>query len=187
MMAGMRNQVEFYRVDPLSTPSGVHVFGTEEQADSDSLLWSQMRSLRITGTTFKDYSSNPKNMATKLWSEKRDLGHLRAIKWGRENEKNARKDYELKTGLGVTCVGMFISQACPIFAASPDGLVQVVDGSVLLEIKCPFSLKDKQLKLGEDNCIFLDKNLSLKRSHQYYYQVQLGMFVTGCRETHFVV
>ena len=118
--------------------------------------------------------------------EKPDLSNLKSIQWGREKEEQARKDYECATGSSVICCGIFISKKNPLFASSPDGLVN----ETLLEIKCPYSLKDINLTdpAASKNvkCSFLDRNLNLRRSHLYFYQIQLGMYVTGCRKTHFV-
>ena len=106
---------------------------------------------------------------------------------GSEKEEEARLAYELKYGTEVTTCGMFISREKPLFAASPDGLIE--SGQILLEIKCPFSLRDVDLNAPNAKITvpFLDSQLSLRKSHQYFYQIQLGMFVTGCKLTHFFV
>ena len=195
--------IEVHTGDPLSTASGVHVSGTELQSESPNLfafvpchdcvdrgerytLWHQIRALRITGTSFKNYAtSDPKKLAASLWAEKPDLSHLKSIQWGREKEDEARRDYQRQTGSNVTCCGIFVSRENSLFAASPDGIVN----GILLEIKCPYSIRDIDLNLSKvaHKCSFLDKDLRLRRTHTYFYQIQLGMFVTGCRETHFVV
>ena len=187
MLAAFASDVFPYFEDPLSTESGVHVTGTEEQGQSD--LWHKLRSLRITGSTFKDYASNPEKMARSLWSKKHDLSQIPSICWGTENESIAREAYEQETGHSVKICGIFISRRRPLFAASPDGICEDSNGEkVLIEIKCPYSLKDCDLTPPlPTNCAFLDANLQLKHSHQYYYQVQLGMYATGCRKTHFIV
>ena len=200
MFYHMKTEADFYEQDPLSTSFGAHVTGTEAQSEclspckcpmeSECLcqsLWHQIRKMRITGTSFKEFSSNPEKLAISQWIKKRDLGHLKSISWGREKESVARLDYEEKTGNRVTNCGIFISKQCPLFAASPDGLV-LSDNIVLIEIKCPFSLKDSDLNPSDvAKCAYLDGNACLRQSHQYFYQIQLGMFVTGAKITHFVV
>ena len=127
-------------------------------------------------------------MAAHLWKERPDLSKVKAVQWGKEKEEEARKEYEIKTGSKVICCGIFISRERPLFAASPDGLVENSDGRVLIEIKCPWSLKNKDLSTTEIPATsFLDRELKLKRSHSYYYQIQLGMYCTGSKLTHFVV
>ena len=188
MISNLCDEAEEYSLvhDELSASSGIHVKGTEGQ--SESPLWHEIRAFRITGTSFKDYANHPEKMAAALWATKRDLSHLKSIKWGKEKEDVARKDYEEKTGMKVTCCGIFVSRKCPVFAASPDGIVLCPNGRILIEIKCPFSLKDNDLSAPQNlKCAFLDSSLSLKKSHQYFYQIQLGMYVTGCKLTHFIV
>ena len=182
MLAALAHDVRGHLLNPLSTLSGVHVGGTEDQSESD--LWHNLRKIRITGSSFKDFATNPEKMAAAQWTKKPDISHLNAIKWGKENEDTGRRAYEQKTGNIVTCCGLFISKKNPLFAASPDGIVQ--NRGVMIEIKCPHSLKDCDLE-SEVTCAFLDKDLLLRRSHGYYYQIQLGMYCTGLKKTDFVV
>ena len=77
-------EIPRYLDDPLSTSAGIHVTGTENQNDSE--LWHSLRFLRITGSTFKEYSSNPEKMAAALWKPKQDLSRVKSIQWGRERE-----------------------------------------------------------------------------------------------------
>ena len=118
-------------------------------------------------------------MAALVWKKKPDLSRVKAIQWGKEKEDGARRQYKIKTGSKVICCGLFISKERPLFAASPDGLVESSNdcGRVLIEIKYPFSLKDKDLSATEiPAASFLDRHLKLKRSHSCCYQIQLGMF-----------
>ena len=182
MLSNFQDEVMKHLTDSFSTASGVHVTGTEDQSESD--LWHSLRRMRVTGSSFKDFASNPEKMAAKQWSQKPDLGHLTAIKWGNEHEDEARKAYEKKTGNTVSCCGLFISKQTPLFAASPDGIV--LSQGKMIEIKCPYSLRSHDLK-SPVTCAFLDKDLSLRRSHGYFYQIQLGMFCTGFKKTDFIV
>lgn len=59
-----------------------------------------------------------------------------AMKWGTEQEPNAREAYSLYTGATVVQVGLAISDEIEFFGASPDGLV---GAEGLIEIKCPES------------------------------------------------
>ena len=69
--------------------------------------------------------------------------------------------------------------------ASPDGVVQCCCcGIGSLEVKCPFSCKEK---LPDDNnstfCMIKQSdNWMLKRDHSYYYQIQMQLHV--CRWSH---
>ena len=76
MLEGFATDIPMYLGDPLSTSAGVHVTGTEGQSESD--LWHKLRALRITGSTFKEYSSNPKKLAAALWKPKPDLSRVKS-------------------------------------------------------------------------------------------------------------
>jgi len=79
--------------------------------------------------------------------------------------------------------------------ASPDGLVvdpSEADPHGLVEIKHPTraettSLLDLATKKEVCSSIFLDKHLSLKRNHSYYFQVQGQLHITCCSWCDFVV
>jgi hypothetical protein len=175
-----------YESSTMTTASGVHVDGTEAQAASP--LWHKMRHLRVTGSRFKNFCLNPMKMAKDLWKEHSDLSFVKSIQWGQENEDVARQEYEDKSDCLVTTCGIFVSKENPVFAASPDGLIQ----GGLIEIKCPFSLREEDLFNLSDSAKLLfqyrdtNGNLHLKRSHSYFYQIQLGMFVTGYPFTDFI-
>jgi hypothetical protein len=130
-------------------------------------------------------------MAAMLWKPKTDLSFIPSIKWGQDHEDEARQQYEQDTRCKVDQGGLFVSRKNPIFAVSPDGLIQCSKG--MLEIKCPWSLKDTDVNsmttVASSQFFTCDKKgkLSLKRTHGYYFQIQLGMYVTGCDFTDFVI
>jgi len=64
------------------------------------------------------------------------LDRLRIIKWGKEQEENARLAYEFVTGNKVKEVGFIKHHSIDNLGASPDGLI-LSDG--LVEFKCPES------------------------------------------------
>lgn len=93
-----------------------------------------------------------------------------ATEWGTYNEEGARFDFTLETGHEVKQCGFFTRDDWA--GASPDGLTS--DGG-LIEIKCPFSLKDK------DDPVFK----TAEEQPHYYAQMQFQMWVTGRSMTHF--
>ena len=194
----VREAVEHFSVNlmPFATDSksnslGIHITGTEEQSDCD--LWRKTRLLRVTASNVKDFSINPYSQISKLW-EFKSLDHVPAIKWGLQNEEKARLEYERVTGNKAEKCGIFISKLFPYCGASPDGWMD--NGKGILEIKCPYVLKDKHptdlnslLKEQKSAfpCSLKDSRLELKKSHKYYYQVQCQLFVTGAEYCDFVV
>jgi hypothetical protein len=175
-----------YENDVRSDANAWHITGTEDQ--SESHLWKNLRRCRITASRFKKFASSPQLIARDLWEEEEDLSFVRSLSWGIENEPLARMAYTQSTGRAVQEVGLFISKKNPLFGASPDGVVE--NGKGLLEVKCPFSLKETNLAELTKNGHFYtcsDGPLKLRLTHAYYYQVQLQMFVTGATYTDFFV
>ena len=82
----------------------------------------------------------------------------------------------------ITESGLVLDPLYPFLDTSPDGLVSCdCCGKGVLEIKCPYSCKQKDLvkAVEEDSQFFLYESevgaIKLKESHQYYYQVQMKL------------
>uniref|UniRef100_A0A224YYM8 Protein containing YqaJ domain n=1 Tax=Rhipicephalus zambeziensis TaxID=60191 RepID=A0A224YYM8_9ACAR len=108
-------------------------------------------------------------------------------------EPEARRDFERKVGTAVTQVGLVISPFQPWLCASPDGLFETSSGVTLLEIKCPYSRKDDTIidhvsqQSYVNYIVYEDGSLKVARSHQYYCQMQVAMYVTNTKECFFFV
>ena len=112
-------------------------------------------------------------------------------RWGCEHESKAIQEYKENAeknheGLMVSKAGLFVDIEKPYIGASPDGIIQCrCCGIGSLEVKCPFSCKEK---LPDDNntsfCMIKKDDVTwmLKRDHSYYYQVQMQLHV--CRLSH---
>ena len=116
---------------------------------------------------------------------KLDKDKIPALKYGLDNEDNARNKYcETRPNSEVTRVGLAIKDKFSFFGASADGLIRVKNTSVgfygLLEIKCIYSCRNGKIK----GCKFLDKHGNLKKTHVYYMQVQLCAWATGAKFIH---
>ena len=97
-------------------------------------------------------------------------------------EPIARRKYEEITGYQVLDSGLVIKMNQPFLCGTPDGFIETADGLMTLEIKCPSSLKTKSMiELG-----YL-KEGKLVKSHSYYTQVQIQMFVSNCTACHLFV
>ena len=101
-------------------------------------------------------------------------------------EATGVKAYQEKTGKVATGCGLIIHPLWPFLGASPDGLV---DDDILLEVKCPFSGRDSQIKPGKF-FPFLQQDVGgvvLKKTHKYYYQIIGQLTLSHCKICHFVV
>ena len=90
-------------------------------------------------------------------------------------------------GWSVKECGFFISTTTGYLGASPDGLVMVNDNvHGCIEIKCPFSARNKSVAEACSLPSFFCKReedgiIRLKRTHNYYYQIQGQLAVpVGC-------
>ena len=98
------------------------------------------------------------------------------------------------TDVQIRQCGFFISNEHPFLGASPDGVMSCscCSGLTVVEIKCPFCCRDKSFdeKAVEGSfCLEQspDGTLTLKRNHQYYYQIQLQMYCCNAAVGDFVV
>lgn len=95
----------------------------------------------------------------------------------------------MKLGVNIISCGLFVDKKSKCLAASPDGLI---GNNSIVEIKCPASAKDftpqeafENKKLNFMN--FIDGELKLKTSHDYYYQVQGQLHIADRKYCYFVV
>ncbi|XP_074658610.1 uncharacterized protein LOC141911521 [Tubulanus polymorphus] len=105
---------------------------------------------------------------------------------GQKYEKVAVEKYHSRTGSITNECGLFVSKDHPVLAASPD---RVVNDTLILEVKCPFSAKDKEINPQTVQHLELDvnRNQQLKRNHDYFYQIQGQLYCSGRTECDFVV
>jgi len=122
-------------------------------------------------------------------------------RWGNDNEEKAVCELQRRLfndnvheEFSIEEVGLVISDSHPFMAASPDRLFSCTcHGLGCIEVKCPF----KHRFVTVDTAILADKSFPvekdesgkyfLKKSHQYYYQVQHQLLVTGRLFSLFVV
>jgi len=122
-------------------------------------------------------------------------------RWGNNNEEKAVAELQKllmnennHEDFVIQEVGLVISESNFFLAASPDRLFSCnCHGLGCIEVKCPF----KHRNVTVDTAILTDKSFPvqkdgsgkylLKKSHQYYYQVQHQMLVTGRLFSLFVI
>jgi len=115
---------------------------------------------------------------------------------GCSHEKDGRNSYALiqqqnHLEFRIDNAGFFVSSDNPYIGATPDGLVDCkCCGRGIVEVKCPFCLKDKTFdQMGSGFCLGQSESgqYFLKKDHQYFYQVQMQLFVTKAKYCDFVV
>ena len=156
-----------------------------ENLEQKSGEWLQARNWRITGSRIGSIAGH--NFFQKPAQVLKDFlwgGFVsnEAMQWGTAKEDVACAKYlefvhgqlaaagmkNAKERVTLRHSGLRILASNPIFAASPDGIL-CIDGmpSVLLEIKCPFSLREKKLSPGKS--IYMS----------YFDQISLMMYIYG--------
>ena len=178
---------------------------TRKQAENP--LWLEQREGRLTASNHheiytkvntilrskKTQKTTP--LVAKILGKGRDLSHLHPIQWGRESENKAKEkfiqmEFLKHRSFTVKESGLVIHPQFPYVAASPDGIcVCKCCPDMVLEIKCPYSIRDKTIDDGWKTTDFLEKvdKIMLKRSHKYYTQVQAQLALTKCKKGYFVV
>ncbi len=122
-----------------------------------------------------------------------DISDLAAIRWGRIKENVARQAFlkemeRTHNDARILRAGLFISTDNPVLAASPDGIFKCsCHGEALIEIKCPWSARDRSIRKKEVVPTYLDESLKLKQGHSYYDQVLMQMGVAKFKKCYFVV
>lgn len=166
---------------------------TMEQSGSDT--WFIERSIRISATrshSVKTRRKDFKELAQKMLQKKDLTGQaLRNVHYGLRNEPVARKAFERLTSVAVYDCGLILHYKQPWLCCSLDGIC-VENGKLVrtLEIKSPITCANKPIVEIENGCIksinvsyiiFTEEEacLQLKKSHEYYTQIQIGLYCTG--------
>ena len=89
-----------------------------------------------------------------------------ATSWGTNHETEAREAFEYHVGTRVAPATFVVHPTLPWLGASPDGYV---DNYALLEIKCPYGLRDKPKPVPFK---------TIKEQPHYYAQMQIQMYCT---------
>lgn len=144
--------------------------------------WFAARKGRITGSVIGAIMGFDPNrtradvlraMVRDHFGAKREFEGNIATVWGTNHEVEAREDFERHTGKSVAPASFITHPNITWLGASPDGFV---DNDALLEIKCPFGLRDKEPPVNFK---------SIKDQRHYYYQIQLQLYVTDRHTCYF--
>ena len=166
----------------------------EELTKTDRIAWRKERCGRITASNFGrilkcKYSCE--SILLDVMAYQPEIS-TEAVLWGKTKEKIALQKFIEKispehVNLSVRSTGLIIHREEPYLAATPDGIVSCdCHEDHVLEIKCPFSSKDKKISEIECSTSFLDENGILKDTHHYYEQVQGQMAISETFKCYFV-
>lgn len=182
----------------------------ETKGQSSSYLWKEHRKGRITASNMKDVCAKvdaltrnrgdvkPKTtpLLSKLVHGSENLDHVPAIRWGKDNEDKAMRELHAvglanHTNCKLSKSGLYVVKDKPYIGASPDGFMSCsCCGQAVLEIKCPYSIRESTVMESWSDTDFLEYSngkIQLKRDHKYYHQVTGQMAVTGVHKCYFLV
>jgi hypothetical protein len=160
----------------------------ETRGTANKKAWLKARQMRLCSSRFGEVCRAVKSHVVdkeKLCNRMMSASQLRtkAILHGRKFEREAVLKYETERHVETKECGLFVAKSHTYLAATPD---RVVGDSALVEVKCPFSAVDKMISPSSVPYLVTDNkgHLALKRSHDYYHQVQGQMFCVGPHITH---
>ena len=166
-----------------------------------SINWHNERKLRITASIMREICHQKATTSCEAFVQKKlTPRHIdtAAIHYGNDHKSTAVKsyvDYENRIGkaVKVNSCGLSVHPITPWLAASPDGFVfdstEKNHNRGCLEVKCPQTCE--KIPACRDVSVFClvlnDCEMSLSKSHAYFYQVQTQMYVTELQRCDFVV
>jgi len=151
----------------------------ESKGQSGNPKWYLAQKFRITASKVHKivHARKPDTRLKYFFESSLDIP---SVRYGLEAEKRAKEKYEEVTGNKAVQVGLIIKKDQSWLAASPDGVINEKE-LLLLEIKCPSSCKNKNIDVP-----YL-VNGELKKSHCYYTQIQIQMYVCNAKKCHLFV
>jgi hypothetical protein len=115
-----------------------------------------------------------------------------ATTYGIKKENTAKEEFlKLHPNAHLHSIGLVVNPTYPFLGASPDGRVCLDNETGILEIKCPFSVRQQTIEDAcnrPDFCLEqINDTIQLKRTHLYWHQVQGQLLVTSAQFCIFVV
>lgn len=159
----------------------------EEATRTDKELWQEIRKNRITASNVGSIAKTRNITSADKWKKPVDISYVPAIRWGVLHECDAIEAYKTATGNTVQQCGIFISPVHDWLAGTPDGVVQEREVTGIIETKCPYSIRDYKPEDCFKKLVFLHNDGTLRKTHNYYYQIQIQLHATGYNWCDFVV
>jgi len=180
------------------TAEDVQLIQSMSVGQRNNPLWLDARQWRVTSSNFgrvcnrQFRQSYPSSLLKTILG---DYGtpHSAALQWGCDHERSAVEQYMVATGLQVEECGVFLSVDYPFLATSPDGTICLANEEfAILEVKCPYKHRESSIEIACQDvafCLRVDTagTYSLKRNHDYYYQVVGQLALSGAKYCDFIV
>ena len=162
---------------------------------SKNAFWFRQRQHRITASTFGTFC-RLKNLTdpVKTFEQKRSFFTSQSVRHGIQYEDVASALFLEINKCDESPVGLIVNYQILFLGASPDSLI-IKNGDIkLLEVKCPYSVFQKESKLQKEidsNKFYIKKDSAgkyfISDKHDYYYQIQGQLNITGISECILIV
>lgn len=164
------------RTDPLS-------LALETKGQSQNPQWHKERKLRISSSTAHPVRTRRdkfKELAMRMASKTTFCSA--GMRYGIANEDRARRALQGQLAAQITETGLVVMGTQPWLCCSPDGLVKVGNDVMVTEIKCPHKCSNGVIMddAGKSSVEYLelqDGQVTLKKSHAYYTQIQVQLYI----------
>lgn len=181
------------------------LFGTSKQdaielekktvAQASSAQWFEARRNRITASQFAKVCKRKKEINPKFVDNIFSNASFtsEATSYGKSHENIAKQVYmEKNHGHHIHDCGIIVNPSYSYLAATPDGKICLNGETGILEIKCPFAARNHTIvdavREIPNFCLeMVNETHNLKKYHDYYYQVQGQLMISGAPFCIFVV
>ncbi|XP_047128538.1 uncharacterized protein LOC124809071 [Hydra vulgaris] len=164
---------------------------------SASRIWKLHRAGRITASLSKTaynikVDKYPKSFINTVMQYNAEF-ITKPTSYGKKMETvaiNSYKQFVAKThtNIVVTETGLHVLHKNPCLGASPDSMVCCdCHGSGVVEIKCPYKYRNGLENWKTDTDFPVNFDNTVKKTHQYYFQVQQEMYITNTTYCHFYI
>ncbi|XP_033729693.1 uncharacterized protein LOC117318872 [Pecten maximus] len=167
----------------------------ETRAQASSQLWLDSRKNRVTSSNFGKIlkrKAKPSSSFLDTIFDTKQI-HSAPLEYGKRTESSGKRKYlkQFPSRHFHEC-GLVVNPEFSFLGASPDGKLCCDGQSGIAEIKCPFSARNMTITNACDQAqrFCLEKvngKMNLKKSHEYYAQVQGQLMITGCDFCEFIV
>ena len=161
---------------------------------SESQEWFTARRNRLTASNFGLVMKRKAPVNEKFLCNLFSDGPISAaaIEHGNRNESRARDLYvrQRSPSLHTHACGFVVNEQFMFLGASPDGKVCQDSQCGIIEIKCPYKARNMTVSEAVTTLqpdFMLDDGMDLKKTHNYYAQVQGQLMITGAPFCDFIV
>lgn len=163
------------------TPEQANMVELKTRGQSKCKLWYEQRAGRITASVLQkvlhtDFSKPSVSLLKSICYPHATKFFSVACEYGQQHEADALRIYSMKIThplFELQWSGLVLDTENPFIGASPDGIISCsCCGKGLVEVKCPFSCRDKSFSeaVKEKTFCLEESTFFLKKHHAYFFK-----------------